>query len=138
MSLFGPGRKRDSRTIHGIKLKVRSGSTPLPAPLIGAYVMAFSIAEKPRQAVIKSVHALQAMGYDFEEIFPEGISMEVADWGSYVAQAWDDISHAFPSQSELVDRLAGDGVVFGAFAGFETREVCQLHNRHFLVRLTEL
>ncbi len=120
MRFFGRNQKSDSATIHGIRLKVRAGTEQLPSPLIGAYVTAFSIASEPREAVIKSCRALAAMGYDFEEVLPEGLSLPVSEWGAYVMQAWPDFSADFPSQEQIADRLANDGVVFSPFAGWDT------------------
>jgi hypothetical protein len=120
MSLFGFGRKDRDPTIHAIRMKVRAGSQPLPAPLIGAYVTAFSIAAEPREAVVHSVRALHAMGYEFDDILPEGLSMPLSDWGAYVAQAWPDFASEFPSQLEVAARLSDGLVVFSPFAGFES------------------
>jgi hypothetical protein len=100
-------------------MKVRAGSQQLPAPLIGAYVMAFSISADPREAVVNSVQALRAMGYEFDDILPEGLSMPVHDWGKYVAQAWPEFSEHFPSQPEIAARLANGAVVFSPFSGFD-------------------
>ncbi|WHU01705.1 hypothetical protein [Sphingomonas sp. NIBR02145] len=113
------GRKREDVTIHGIRLKVRPGTQPLPSPLIAAYVTAFSVAAEPREAVVKSVRALQAMGYDFEDVLPEGLMLPLAGWGEYVAQAWPEFSEEFPSQDEIAAHLAEDGVAFSPFAGFD-------------------
>ena|SRR6218665_540345 len=120
MSLFGIGRKPKESRIHGIRLKVRAGTEALPEPLIGAYVTAFSIAEEPREAVVNGVRSLQAMGYDFEEVLPEGLSMPLADWGSYVDQAWPEFSDQLPSQADIAGALSNGGVVFSPFAGFES------------------
>jgi hypothetical protein len=120
VSLFGIGRKRGSATIFAIRMSVRAGAKALPAPLIGAHVIAFSIAAEPREAVVNSVNALQAMGYEFENVLPEGFSMPLGDWGSYVDRVWPEFRDAFPSQSEIDARLADGGVVFSPFAGFDS------------------
>lgn len=117
MELFG--KNVVEATIHGIRLKIRGGPEPLPSPLIGAYVIAFSIAEEPREAVVKGVRAIQAMGYDFEDVLPEGLSMPLSGWGRYVGEAWPEFTEEFPGQSEIAARLANNGVVFSPFAGFE-------------------
>ncbi|HEX8484638.1 hypothetical protein [Sphingomonas sp.] len=118
MGLFS--KKVVQATIHGIQLKIRGGPEPLPPPLIGAYVTAFSIAEEPREAVVKGVRAIQAMGYDFEDVLPEGLSMPLSDWAKYVGEAWPEFTEEFPAQSEIAARLADNGVVFSPFAGFDS------------------
>ncbi len=107
-------------SIHAIRLKIRGDEQPLPAPLVGAYVTAFTIAAEPQEAVTKSVRGIRAMGYDFEDVMSEGLSLPASEWSTYVAQAWPEFVDHFPSQSEIAARLAGDGVVFSPFAGFET------------------
>ncbi len=87
MSWLGLGRKDREATIHAIRMKVKAGSRKLPVPLIVAYVTAFSIAAEPREAVVNSVRALRAMGYDFEDIVSEGFSMPLGDWGKYLGDA---------------------------------------------------
>lgn len=116
MGLFG--KKVVETMIHGIRLKICGGPEPLPSPLIGAYVTAFSLAEEPREAVVKGVRAIQAMGYDFEDVLPEGLSMPLSDWARYVGEAWPEFTVEFPTQSEIAARLAEGGVVFSPFAGF--------------------
>jgi hypothetical protein len=100
-------------------LKVRAGTESLPAPLIGAHVIAFSIAADPREALVNGVRALQAMGYDFEDVLPKGLSMPLSGWEGYIAQAWPEFRDKFPSQSEIATRLANGGVIFSPFAGFD-------------------
>jgi hypothetical protein len=117
MGLFR--KKVVEATIYGIRLKIRGGPEPLPSPLIGAYVTAFSIAEEPREAVVKSIRAIQAMGYDFEDVLPEGLSMPLSDWARYVREAWPELMGEFPAQGEIAARLADNGVVFSPFAGFD-------------------
>jgi hypothetical protein len=58
------------------------------------------------------------MGYDFEDVLSEALSMPLSDWGSYIERAWPEFSAEFP-QSEVAARLANGGVVFSPFAGFE-------------------
>ncbi|MDP2259711.1 MAG: hypothetical protein Q8J89_08360 [Caulobacter sp.] len=119
MDLFKIGRKDAEPVIHGIRIKVRGGSQPLPPPLLGAFVTAFSVATEPREAVITSVRALQAMGYDFEDILPEGLSMPLKDWGAYISSAWPEFRDEFPPQSQIAERLSAGGVVFSPFAGYD-------------------
>lgn len=113
------GKKTMVTTIHGIRLKIRAGTEQLPAPLIGAYVTAFSIAADPQEAVVKGVRAVQAMGYDFEDVLPEGLSMPLTDCASYVSHSWPDYEAEFPTQRDIAAQLADNGVVFSPFAGFE-------------------
>ncbi len=120
MKLLKFGRKDAEPVIHGIRIKVRAGSQPLPPPLRGAFVTAFSIATEPREAVITSVRALQGMGYDFEDILPEGLAMPLRDWGAYVSSAWPEFRDEFPSQAQIAERLSAGGVVFSPFAGFDS------------------
>jgi hypothetical protein len=100
VSLFGFRRKKtEELTIYGVGMKVVAGSKPLPEPLIGAYVMAFSVAPEPAEAVVQSVLAIRGMGHECEELQPQGLSMPLSDWGAYVAKAWPDFA-------DLLDALS--------------------------------
>lgn len=59
------------------------------------------------------------MGYDFEDVLPEGMSTPITGWGRYVAEAWPDFLREFPTQSDIAGRLANGSVLFSPFAGFE-------------------
>lgn len=120
MGLFGLGRGRPQVLIHGARLKVRSGRAALPAPMTGAFVVGYALGETPLDAVRASVRAVQAMGYEFEDVLPDGLSIPMEDWGRHVAQAWPDVAAALPTQAEIAGRLADGGVVLGPFIGFET------------------
>jgi hypothetical protein len=52
------------------------------------------------------------MGYDFEDVLSEALSMPLGDWGSYIERAWPEFSAEFPTQSEIAARLANGAVVF--------------------------
>lgn len=124
MGLFDRLRRKqtdinESVRISGIRLKVRPGREGLPPPLIGAYVTAFTVADEQQQAVKQAVLAIFAMGYDVEEVLPEGLEFPMLDWGAHVAAAWPEFPDHYPSQAEIASKLANGGVVFSPFAGFD-------------------
>lgn len=108
-----------TQEIIGIPLKIKSGSDPLPSPMVGAYVTAFSIAGDPQVAVKQSVLAIFAMGYDVEEVIPKAMHISLNGWADYVTSAWPEFLDHFPSQKDIAARLANGGVVFSPFAGFD-------------------
>jgi hypothetical protein len=127
MGLFDGLRRKqtgldESLRISGIRLKVRSGKEPLPSPLVGAYVTAFTVAEEQQQAVKQAVLAIFAMGYDVEEVLREGLEFPMLDWGAHVAAAWPDFPDHYPTQDQIATKLANGGVVFSPFAGFDQAE----------------
>jgi len=105
--------------IVGIQLKIRPGTKPLPGPLAGAYVIAFSLAGDPKEAAKKSALAIFRMGYDVEEVIPQALHIELDRWDKYLSSTWPEFPDHFPSQAEIAEALSNGGVVFSPFAGFE-------------------
>jgi len=108
-----------TRQIVGVSLKVRGGTNPLPAPLLGAFVTGYSLGDDPQEAIKRTVQAILAMGYDVEEIIPRAINIPLDGWAGYIASAWPDFLEHFPTQDGIGERLASRSVVFSPFAGFD-------------------
>jgi len=109
----------DSLLISGIRLKVRAGANPLPAPLIGAYVTAYTVASDPPEAAKQAVLAIFGMGYDVEEVCREGAEVRMSDWSAHLRSAWPEFPDWFPPQAEIAKSLVSGAVVFSPFAGWE-------------------
>ncbi len=126
MGLFDRLKRPASRPdvlISGVRLKIRAGRNPLPHPLAGAYVTAFTVADEPQQAVRQAVLAIFDMGHDIEEILPEGLELPMSKWAAYVAEAWPEFPGYYPTQAQIAAKLADGGVVFSPFAGFEAESM---------------
>ena len=62
------------------------------------------------------------MGYDVEEILPEGLELPMSLWGAHIAEAWPDFVDHYPTQAEIATKLADGRVVFSPFAAFWPKE----------------
>jgi hypothetical protein len=123
MGLFDKSKRKSAKShddvVYAFTLKIKSGETRIPAPMIGAYVVAYSIAETPEKALERSWRKLESMGYVVEDADPTGGSISVSDWDTHVSERWPDFVAHFPPQRSLASEVTKRDAIFSPFAGFE-------------------
>lgn len=105
--------------IYIFTFKVASGQAQIPAPMKGAFVVAYSIGETATAAAERSVNELRSMGYTVEDMEPKGGKMQLSAWDQHIGERWSDFVDHFPKQRDVLAELERRDAILGPFAGFE-------------------
>lgn len=117
--LRGKGQPPPQEFVYLFTFKIASGQTQIPAPMTGAYVVAYSMGDTPTLAAERAWQELRKMGYVVEDVDAKGGQLALAEWDVHIAERWPEFADRFPRQQDLVAVLERENAVFSPFAGFE-------------------
>jgi predicted RNase H-like HicB family nuclease len=93
----------------------------IPPELAGAYVTCYSQGETYVEAVENILKKLAEDGLHPEEILQPVHEMDASSWSSHVKEAWPDYVDNLPEQSEFLEAISSNQVVYGPFGSYESR-----------------
>lgn len=103
-----------------VPLHVRAGTSPLPAPLVGAYVQVFCRGENATTAAWAAIQAVEAMGFTVPDSPSSVNQLRAADYEHLVSANWPELRARMPTQDEFYKSLAEHRAIMGPFAGYKT------------------
>jgi hypothetical protein len=112
------GQPENSLFLVVVKI-ARGANTAMPEPLVGAVVPAFSAAPNHELAAKAAVSKLLSQGFEFLDIQGPIKQLDPQQWSSYVRHTWPEFEAQFPTQQEVLSKVASAEVFFGPFAGYE-------------------
>jgi hypothetical protein len=121
MGLFDKfrGKSAHEGVVYMFTFKVASGQALIPAPMKGAFVVAYSMGDTATVAAERSVNKLRSMGYVVEDMDPKGGEMQLSAWDQQIAERWPDFVDHFPKQKDVLAELERRESILAPFAGFE-------------------
>ena len=90
----------------------------MPPEIGGAYVTCYSQGDTYVDAVENILKKLAEDGLHPEEILQPVHKMDAASWDSHVKETWPDYADNLPLQSEFVETIRANHVVYGPFGSY--------------------
>lgn len=121
MGLFDKlrGKNVPEGVVYIFTFKVASGRAQIPAPMKGAFVVAYSMGDTAITAAERSANKLRSMGYIVEDMEPNGGEMQLSAWDQHIGERWPDFADHFPKQRDVLAELERRDAILAPFAGFE-------------------
>lgn len=93
----------------------------MPPELERAYVTCYSQGETYVEAVENILKKLAEDGLHSEEILQPVHEMDTGSWDSHVKETWPDYIDNLPGQSEFVEAIEANQVVYGPFGSYDSQ-----------------
>ena len=94
------------------------GDSIMPPEIGGAYVTCYSQGDTYIDAVENILKKLAKDGLHPEEILQPIHEMDAASWDIHVKETWPNYADNLPSQSEFVEMIRANHVVYGPFGSY--------------------